>query len=107
MVDRPGQAAIAVITDTSVINVAGSDYGFDHLFARQIEALGNPGDIFIAYSASGNSKNIINGLKVARSLGLLSMELTGDHKGLICSMCDHLWKTPSSSTLEFKRGICY
>ncbi|NDB69620.1 MAG: SIS domain-containing protein [Methylocystaceae bacterium] len=68
MVERPGLAAIALTTDTSVITAIGNGYGFDQLFARQIEALGNPGDIFIAYSTSGNSQNIINGLKVARSM---------------------------------------
>ena len=104
MVDRPGLAAIALTTDTSVITAIGNDYGFDHLFARQIEALGNPGDIFIAYSTSGNSENIINGLKVARSLGLVSVGLTGNRKGLMCSMCDHLLEVPSSSTPRIQEG---
>lgn len=104
MKNRPALAAIALTTDTSVITAIGNDYGFDHLFARQIEALGRPGDIFIAYSTSGNSSNIINALKVARSLGLVCVGFTGNRRGLMCTLCDYLLEVPSSSTPRIQEG---
>lgn len=104
MFDRPGMAAIALTTDTSVITAIGNDYGYEELFARQIQSLGQAGDIFIAYSTSGNSKNILNGLKAARLLGLVCVGFTGNRKGQICKMCDHILEVPSHSTPRIQEG---
>ena len=64
--DRPGLSSIALTTDTSALTAIGNDYGFDMLFARQIEAIGRKGDVFIAYSTSGSSENILKGIEIAR-----------------------------------------
>src|SRR5580692_12136742 len=65
-VNRPALRAIALTTDSSILTAAGNDYGFDHIFSRQLEALGQPGDIFLAISTSGNSKNLIRALTQAK-----------------------------------------
>src|SRR5580698_5625438 len=69
-VDRPALRAVALTTDTSILTACGNDYGFDRVFARQIEALGQPGDVFLAISTSGNSPNILNALHQAKEIGL-------------------------------------
>ena len=69
-IDRPGMAAIALTTDTSILTAVGNDYGFEHSFARQIQAIGRPGDVLIAYSTSGSSPNILHALTEARRHGL-------------------------------------
>src|SRR5580658_7789630 len=69
-VDRPALRAIALTTDSSIFTAIGNDYGFEHIFSRQVEALGQPGDILLAISTSGNSPNCIRALERARALGL-------------------------------------
>src|SRR5437868_6225810 len=64
--ERAGLPAIALTTDSSILTAVGNDYGFDQIFARQVQALGRPGDVAIAISTSGNSPNIIEGVKAAR-----------------------------------------
>lgn len=104
MEDRPGLAAIALTIDTLVITAIVNDCGFHQLFERKIEALRNLGDIFITYSTSGNSQNIINDLKVARFFDLVSVGSTGNCKELMCSICDYLLEVPSSSTPRIPKG---
>ena len=96
--DREALASIALTTDTSILTAIGNDYGFDRVFARQIEANGLKGDIFIAISTSGNSKNIIEAIKVAKAKNLYTVALTGMSGGKIANMCDITIKVPSSST---------
>jgi D-sedoheptulose 7-phosphate isomerase len=102
--DRPGLAAIALTTDTSVITAIGNDYGFERLFARQIEALGVKGDIFIAYSTSGSSPNIIAALQEAQTRGITTIGLTGNRKGTMCALCDILLEVPSNNTPKIQEG---
>ena len=75
--DRPGLPAIALTTDTSILTAVGNDYGFERLFSRQIEALGSSNDMFIGISTSGNSKNILNAISTAKSMGLHTVGLSG------------------------------
>lgn len=96
--DRDGLPAIALTTDTSVLTAIGNDYGFDRLFARQVNALGNKGDILIAYSTSGNSVNIIEALKECRLKGIKSIGFTGSAGGKMKDLCDILIKVPSEET---------
>jgi D-sedoheptulose 7-phosphate isomerase len=96
--DRPGLAAVALTTDTSILTAVGNDYGFDRVFSRQIEAIGNNGDVFIALSTSGNSVNIIEALKACRLKGITSIGLTGSAEGKMKDHCDLLIKVPSSET---------
>jgi len=102
--DRPGLSAVALTTDTSTMTAIGNDYGYDYLFARQVEALGRPGDIFIAYSTSGSSPNILRALKTARQLGLKNIGMTGNRKGAMNEWCDYLFEVPSSDTPRIQEG---
>jgi D-sedoheptulose 7-phosphate isomerase len=75
--DRKALAAVALTTDTSALTAVGNDYGFERVFARQLEALGRPGDVAIAISTSGNSPNVLRGLEAANARGLVTVALTG------------------------------
>lgn len=96
--DRPALAAIALTTDTSIITAIGNDYGYEDVFSRQIEALGQAGDVFIAISTSGNSPNVLKALTKARDLGLTTIGLTGQTGGKMSALCDVCLCVPSEST---------
>lgn len=102
--DRPGLPAMALTTDTSILTAIGNDYGFDLLFARQIQAHGNTGDVFIAYSTSGRSRNILNALTEARNRGLITIGLTGNRGGAIRDLCHYLLEVPSPDTPKIQEG---
>ncbi|MDR1707235.1 D-sedoheptulose-7-phosphate isomerase [Dysgonomonas sp.] len=96
--DRPGIPSISLSTDTSIITAIGNDYGFDKLFARQVQALGNEGDVFIGITTSGNSENIIQALHSCKEQGLKSIILTGESGGKVSDLCDICIKIPSKVT---------
>ncbi len=96
--DRPGLSAIAITTDTSIITAIGNDYGYEKLFARQIQANGVKGDIFIGISTSGNSKNIIEALNACKDNGIISVGMTGAGGGKMKEYCDFCIEVPSSET---------
>jgi len=102
--DRLGLPAIALTTDTSILTAIGNDYGFDKLFARQIQALGNQGDVFVSYSTSGKSPNILLALQAARAKGLVCVGLTGNRRGPMHELCDHLLEVPSTETSKIQEG---
>jgi D-sedoheptulose 7-phosphate isomerase len=103
--DRPGLAGIALTTDTSILTAIGNDYGYEQLFARQVQALGRAGDVFIAYSTSGNSPNILRALKLAREMGLVTVGFTGRREGAAMpALCDHVLATPSTDTPKIQEG---
>lgn len=88
VLERKGYPAIALTTDTSILTAVGNDYGYDEIFSRQVEALGNKDDIFIGISTSGNSKNVVNAIKKAKEQGIITVGLTGKNGGLIKDMSD-------------------
>ncbi len=96
--DRPGLSAFALSTDTSILTAIGNDYGYEKLFSRQVQANGNSGDIFIGISTSGNSENILEALKEAKSKNIITIGLTGDKDCEMDDLCDICIKVPSSST---------
>lgn len=102
--DRPGLPAFALTTDSSVLTAIGNDYGYEKLFARQVNALGTAGDIFIAISTSGRSPNILRALEEARRKGLVSVGLTGMSGGDMASLCDHCIRIPSAETPKIQEG---
>ena len=102
--DRPGLPAIALTVDTSILTAIGNDYGYEKLFSRQIQALGRPGDVFIAYSTSGRSPNILAALKEARGQKITTVGLTGNAKGEMSQLCDYLLETPSLDTPKIQEG---
>lgn len=95
---RPPLAAIALTTDTSALTAIGNDYGFDRIFSRQVEALGEPGDVLIAISTSGKSSNILLALGVAKLAGLVSIGMAGQSGGDMAANCHVLLKAPSLET---------
>jgi len=100
--NRPAIAALALTTDTSALTAAGNDLGFEQIFARQIEALGRPGDLAIAISTSGKSPNILAALRQARAMGLVTAALGGKGGGDMRPLCDHLLVVPSATTARIQ-----
>ncbi len=92
---RPPLRAISLTTDTSALTAIGNDSSFDHVFSRQVEALGDEGDVAIALSTSGTSPNILQGLQVARTKKLLTVALTGKGGGKAGPLADYLVDVPS------------
>ncbi len=96
--DREPIAAIALTTDTSALTAAGNDLGFDQVFARQIRALGKPGDLALAISTSGRSPNVLRALEAARDMGLVTAALSGRDGGELAGLADPLLIVPSATT---------
>jgi len=96
--ERKGYPAIALTTDTSIITALANDYNFDLIFARQVEALAKKGDIFFGISTSGNSKNIIEGVKKAKELGVTTVCLLGKGGGKLKDLADFSIIVPSNNT---------
>lgn len=102
--DRPGLAAIALTTDSSILTAIGNDYGYDYTFARQVEALGQAGDVFIAISTSGNSPNILRAADAARARGIRVIGFTGESGGKLAPLADLCFRMPSSETPRIQEG---
>lgn len=100
--DREPIAAISLTTDTSIITAASNDYGFEHIFSRQIEALGKSGDVAIGISTSGNSLNVLAGLQAARMKNIFSCALSGNNGGKLVGIADPLLIVPSSTTARIQ-----
>lgn len=98
LVDRRPLPAIALTTDTSVLTAVGNDYGFDHVFERQVRGLGRSGDVLLAISTSGRSPNIIRALKAAREIGLVTIGFSGANKTEMADLCGHFFAAPSRET---------
>jgi len=97
--DRNPLPAIALTADTSVLTAIANDYGFEHVFARQVRGLGQQGDVFIAISTSGRSPNIVAALQAARAAGLITIGFTGTAaNGAMQPLCDHCLAAPSPET---------
>ena len=96
--NRRPMAAIALTTDTSALTAIGNDFGFDDLFARQIDALCREGDVAIGISTSGNSQNVIRGLIAARACGAVTVGFAGEGGGRLADLVDHRIFVPSTST---------
>ncbi len=111
--NRPGYAAIALTTDTSALTAIANDYGFEEIFARQVEGLGVRGDVLLALSTSGRSANVVAALRKARALGLVTIGFTGAKGAAMGADCDHLLIAPTEDTpvvqqihLAVGHGIC-
>jgi D-sedoheptulose 7-phosphate isomerase len=100
--ERAGLPAIALTTDSSILTAVGNDYGFDQIFARQVQALGRPSDVAIAISTSGNSPNIIEGVKAARKGCLKTIGLSGKDGGLLATEADVVITIASTSTARIQ-----
>lgn len=96
--DRRALAAVALTTDTSALTAIGNDLGFERLFARQVEALGRPGDLLIALSTSGNSPNVVAAVETAKGMGIYTLGLSGGSGGRLASLADACLVVPSAET---------
>lgn len=102
--NRNALPAIALTTDTSILTAIGNDYGFEYVFSRQIQALGKKGDVFIGYSTSGASKNILNAFSEAKAAGIICIGFTGNNNGPMNNLTDILINLPSSLTPKIQEG---
>lgn len=98
MYDRPPTAAIALTVDSSVMTAVANDYGYEHVFSRQVLGLGNPGDVLMAISTSGNSPSILRAMEAAREKGMIVIAFTGLTGGKMPPLSDIVVHAPSNST---------
>lgn len=100
--NRTALAALSLSTDTSALTAIGNDFGFEHLFSRQIEALGRPGDVALGITTSGRSPNITEALREAKDRGLIAAALSGRDGGYLPGLADPLLIVPSDSTARIQ-----
>ncbi|MBM4295020.1 MAG: D-sedoheptulose 7-phosphate isomerase [Deltaproteobacteria bacterium] len=97
-IERPPLAALALTTDTSILTAVANDYDFRQIFAKQVRALGRPGDVALGFSTSGASPNVVEGLKAARQMGLKTLALSGGEGGPVAEQADLALVVPSHNT---------
>ena len=102
-IERPPLAALALTTDTSILTSIGNDYHFDDVFAKQVRALGQKGDIAWGISTSGNSKNVIQAINTAKAIGLLTIGMTG-RGGELAQAADLVFAAPSDVTARIQEA---
>ena len=100
--ERKGLSAIALSTDTSSLTAIANDYGYEHVFDRQIEALANPEDVAVGISTSGNSSNVVNALQLAKNIGCKSIGLSGKSGGDMNKLCDVNLVIPAKDTARIQ-----
>ncbi len=98
MYDRRPLPALALTTDSAVLTAIGNDYGYDHVFERQVRALGQAGDVLLGLSTSGASANVLRALAAGRAQGMVCLGFTGNRGGPMPDSCDHVLTAPSSNT---------
>jgi len=102
--ERKGMPAIALTTDTSILTSVGNDYGYDYIFARQIEALCRPEDLVIGITTSGNSANVVRAIEAAKVIGATTVGLTGGTGGKLKDLCDFNLVMPSNVTARIQEA---
>jgi len=100
--ERPGLAGVALTVNTSTLTAVANDYGYEHVFARQVQALGRPGDIAVGISTSGNASNVLRGLETARAAGLISVAMTGRSGGKLKDLAQYCLRIPSDETARIQ-----
>ncbi|RKR82256.1 phosphoheptose isomerase [Mucilaginibacter gracilis] len=100
--ERRGLPAICFNADVTAITCIGNDYGYDHIFERQVEALGKPGDVLVGFTTSGNSPNIISAFNRAKAAGIITIFLGGKDGGAAKGLCDHEIIIPSFTTARIQ-----
>jgi D-sedoheptulose 7-phosphate isomerase len=103
-VARPALPSMSLTVDTSVLTACANDFGYDQVFARQVEAFGHPADVLVALSTSGNSPGILRALETARSRGLVTVGFTGANGGKMPPLCDTLLRVPSERTQNIQEA---
>ena len=103
-VDRPALCAIALTTDSSILTAIGNDFSYESVFERQVEALGRPGDVLLAISTSGNSRNCVRALRLAQDTGLHTIAFTGNDGGAMAEIADVNLTIPSNVTMNIQEA---
>jgi D-sedoheptulose 7-phosphate isomerase len=98
LIDRRPLPALALTADTSVLTAVGNDYGFDHVFERQVRGLGRPGDVFLGISTSGRSPNVLRALEAARDVGLVTVGFSGAADTGMRALCRHFLAVAAQET---------
>lgn len=96
--ERAPLAAVALTTDTSILTAVGNDYGYDHVFSRQVAGIGKSGDLLLGISTSGNSPNLVKAFEAAKEIGVVTVALVGKSGGVMKDMADHVVLVPSQNT---------
>jgi D-sedoheptulose 7-phosphate isomerase len=104
LVDRPGLPAVALTSNSSAVTAIGNDYGYEHVFSRQLEGLGAPGDVLVAITTSGRSESVRLAVAVAQALGMTVIGMTGARGAEFAALCDIALVTPSASTPNIQEG---
>ena len=102
--DRPPMRAISLTTNSSILTAVGNDYGYERVFARQIEAVGQTGDVFIAISTSGTSPNVLRALELSKQMGITTIGLCGRTGGGMPPLCDYCIRIPSDVTMYIQQA---
>jgi D-sedoheptulose 7-phosphate isomerase len=104
VMDRQAMAGLALTVDTSALTAVGNDFGYEHIFSRQVEGLGRAGDVLVGLSTSGRSKNVVNALKVARDKSIVTVAMTGPVRGPIADLADYWIAVPHADTQKIQEG---
>ena len=102
--ERKGLPAIALTTNSSIITAIGNDFGYEYIFSRQVEGLGQQGDIFVGISTSGNSQNLIQAMQSAQNIGITTVGLLGKDGGLMKELCNLKLIVPTQSTQHIQEA---
>ncbi|HEV2105020.1 MAG TPA: SIS domain-containing protein, partial [Candidatus Eisenbacteria bacterium] len=104
LTERPGLPAVALTTNSSSLTAIGNDYGYDQVFARQLEGLGSPGDVLVAITTSGGSESVRRAVRAAHALGMTVIGMTGARGGAFAAQCDIALVTPHAATPRIQEG---
>lgn len=102
--ERYALASLALTTDSSILTAVANDYGYNYVFARQVEAIGQSGDVLVGISTSGNSANVVAALEVAKKQGLITVAFTGSSGGKMREIAQYLLTVPSSDTARIQEA---
>src|ERR1700681_4464092 len=102
--NRPALPGLALTVDTSALTAIGNDFGYQYVFARQIEALGRAGDVLIGISTSGRSENVVRAMEVARGRNIETVAMTGANRGPMAELADHWIAVPHTETQKIQEG---
>lgn len=102
--ERPGLPAVAVTVNTSTLTAIANDYGYEHVFARQVQALGRPGDVAVGISTSGNASNVLRGIETAKAADLISVAMTGRSGGKLKGVAQYCLRIPSDETARIQEA---
>ncbi|MDH5324064.1 MAG: D-sedoheptulose 7-phosphate isomerase [Gammaproteobacteria bacterium] len=102
--DRAGIAAMALTTNSSTMTAVANDYGYNAVFHRQIEAFGQKGDVFIGYSTSGGSANVVAAIQACKQAGIITVGMTGASGGDMLELCDYCVRVPSTNTARIQES---